>query len=449
MQLGDYSAIFPFFLEQNKSEAKNEIGADNICSLSQLKNHLGSKDKAKKYDKMLEEMGMDKGFFSQLREKPSFIYSEQPNPLFIKNTGPTFGLLKELISYFDVNKDNSGVFALNNDRFTMGGLKKESNILYLMNGLKSIHIADKKFISENQGKAYQYVILSEDDASGIRSVFEILLKIIQAAEADSHSFIRIINKLPHEKLQRRKRIDDFLPYGIDLALVHQQLQYLNLDRLKHDLNYIIQNSYAGNTWAKLWTSVNSKILDMEIRPADKLLNQYILAIKDPHKYMRWNADIIGHNKNEPLAILNFVDTSSGYHRTLFYDFSLANKADQKCFYYCANKDNKVYLDFPEVRKLAQHNLTGGPMYIPKYLLRAASNTYFLVHLSDIAKNTKNDDQLSGLHQNMIGEKYPWITLKPWLGHNQNVSFDESSMMTNYDHQQIDRNSQQIKRFFLE
>ena len=425
-----------------------------IASLSQLQAHINNAGKHARYDLLLEEMGMDIEYFKKLREKPSFVFSYQPGPWFSTSYQIIINLLERLVDYFECNKELSGVYALNNDRFTFGGLKKAFNQFNLANDLKIQHLVDKKFIEENEGLAYPYVTVEKDDALGLKSIFDLAYGILKTSQKDFKQFERYIHTLPHDKTGKQKRIDDFLPHGHNLRNLYDLLQLVYREKILEDLEFAARQIDPKETqWSSYWTKVNRQIMEVEIGEADKILNEYVLAIKDVHKLAGWLTQNTSRPSGEPLAILNLIDPYSHRHYSVFYDSEKA-KSGKKDFLYYINKKNgesepeKQYLTWEEITNLAENELTSGPVYEIKYLLRAASHTYFLVNSDISSKNTKHDVTLDQIHRAKIGLPYPWISVSQPINNNTSeVIPDNESFIALYSPFHEIEQSTAIARFF--
>jgi hypothetical protein len=419
-----------------------------IRKLSELSVHIKNTEKFAKYDLLLSEMGMNVDFFKGLREKPSLIYVSQPGPWFSINHQIIISLLQKLAGYFDCNEDLSGIFALNNDRFTFGGLKKTFNNLNLANDLKPVHFVENKFIEANEGLAYPYVSIKNADSKILRSTFEISRNIIKSSQKSFKEFEHEIRTMPHEVIDRLRRIDDFIPHGCDLKKLYDLLHLIYREKILDDLDFAIDSVKNKVAWHQYWNGLNKKILNVKIKSADKILNKYILAIENVHKLANW---IITNTApaGDP-AILNLIDPFSHEHFCVFYDTQKAAAKVENFLYYNSKEGDsaKQYLSWEEIINLAEQELTSGPTYIVKYLLRAASHFYFMVDYDISTKNTKHDDIINRLHQEKIGIAYPWISVSPPINNDTSeIVPDNSSMIALYSPFHEIEQSTAIARFF--
>lgn len=429
-------------------------GQSCIKTLSQLQTHINNEGKHASYDLLLDEMGMDTAFFKKHREKPAFVFVFQPGPWFSIKYQIIINLLQKLIDYFDCNREISGVFALNNDRFTFGGLKKIFNQFYLANDLKTLHFVEKKFIEQNEGLGYPYVSIENGDARGLKSIIDISGGIVKASQKDFRQFEHYIRTLPHEQIGRNKRIDDFIPHEHDLKRLHDLLQLIYREKIMADLKFASDNINEKETiWSSYWNDVNRQVMEIEIGEIDNLLNKYVLAIRDVHKLAEWLGKTLNNPEGEPLSILNIIDPYSHKHYSVYYDFGKAKTGDKNFLYYvnkteASGEPEKTFLTWEEITNLAEQELTGGPTYLIKYLLRAASHNYMLVDSSIATQNTKHDLLLNLTHQSLTGLPYPWITVDQPINNNTSeIVPDNESFIALYSPFHEIEQSTAIARFF--
>lgn len=440
-------------LNGNSRHQHQLLPEDCIGSLSKLQQHINNREKHDKYDQLLQTMGMQTEFFSKLRQKPSFIFSHQPGHWFSIGYQSIIMLLQKLDDYFETNKEISGVHAFNNDRFTFGGQKKAFNQLYLANDLNIIHFVGKKFIEKNEGLAYPFVTIEKDDARNLRSIFDLALFILKHSQQEYPSFEKAINSLPHEIKNGQKRIDDFIPKGYELRKLYDILQLTYREKIIEDLKFASDSLMQPIEWNTFWNSLNQKIMEVEVKNADDLLNKYILAISDIHKLANWLAKVTQEAPGQPVPIINIIDPFSHKHYSVYYDFEKAAK--KKFLYYTEKEDSeenqvpeRQYLSIEEIMNLAEEGLTGGPSYIIKYILRAASHSYFLVDSITSANNTKHDVIIDKIHEQEIGIPYPWITtLRPINDDTSDIVPDNTSLIALYSPFHEIEKSTAVARFF--
>ncbi len=383
---------------------------------SSLKAHIGDEQKHEKYDRVLADMGMDITFFKKLREKPNFIFSTQPGPWLTANFKAIVALLNNLIENYDCNRGLSGTYALMNDRFTFTGLKKAFNEFTLANGLKTLHLTEKRFIEHHEGLAYSNTIMEEKTTQRILSIFNLGAELTKASQKSLHEFEDFIHHCPHDKKENAIRIDDLIPHEINVSKLYESLRQIFTEKAVVDLESICKNSNPQEDWGKFWTTVNSKILKTEIGKADDLLNDFVLAVEDVEKLADRLASYTNHDRTKPISLVNIIDSESGQHACVQYSFDKTSSAQESGLSYnIRNHQTHSYENKPitweKVREMAKKRLTAGPSYTLKYFLRAAANTYFLVDSTLSVKETKHDAEISILHEKLIGIPYPWVSLR--------------------------------------
>jgi hypothetical protein len=387
------------------SSVRNADQLDAISSLSDLETRLHRVGSDDLYGPVRERFGIDYDPSLGSFVRPALKMVEHPGCWIFPSHKLRAMLLQELVSRNYFCAESSGTFSLESDGFSSYGDKRWYTIFDLSEDFRDIAVLTRSHRQAFEHRTYSSITVSESAAERIGMLCGLLSDLCDAAAHSEKAFVEGCKRL---RLQRTKyNLQAILPGNASsqgLSAVARRLRTRNLSHMARGLETMGQQFLPGENWACAWNSVNSTLLDLDVRPAGAFWTRMFLSVHDPEKFASALAEETGLAQVAVAAIPN----GFGRRKRIIYNAGTHR-------FHIASSRGETPLAWEDLRESALQGMPVMLSALGSYLVYAAHGNYFLIDSFD--RTAEFQKQIEKVLIKMTGYNYPWIFLRIPNDHN--------------------------------